>query len=220
MEEYKFLLLFTIGFALLSCQSKFDLKSDKHLTEIFSNNELFEIQKMISYVDDRAVELVGTEDINEAYHQLLNQIDDTLQNTSKFYVPFEEEEKYEFLKSLDPTVFSEFWTMSNHVQKAIYQDSIYENLDNYITLDLTRNGRYVDYLAKAGDENGFYTSVRETLELAGGITPSIVALFLKRHKAFNFTIPKNRLWVAIFILRIEEHHDKKMERYLNQKEFN
>lgn len=220
MEEYKFLLLFTIGFALLSCQSKFDLKSDKHLTEIFSNNELFEIQKMISYVDDRAVDLVGTEDINEAYHQLINQIDDTLQNTSKFYVPFEEEEKYEFLKSLDPTVFSEFWTMSNHVQKAIYQDSIYENLDNYITLDLTRSGKYVDYLAKVGDENGFYTSVRETLELAGGITPSIVALFLKRHKAFNFTIPKNRLWVAIFILRIEEHHDKKMERYLNQKEFN
>ena len=34
---------------------------------------------------------------------------------------------------------------------------------------------------------------------------------------FDFTIPKNRLWATVFILAIEEPHDKKMERYLNQK---
>ena len=217
MKNIKYTLLFVLGFAIFSCQPKFDLKSDKHLTEIFTDNELKEIEKMIGYVDDRVVEQTGNNDINKAYHQLLDKIDGTMQDSSKFFVPFDEEEKYEFLESLDPIVFSELWTMSNHVRKAIYKDSIYENLDNYKTLDLSRSGRYIDYLERIEDENTFYKSVKKNLEAAGGLTPSITASFLKNHNEFDFTIPKHRLWGAVFILRIEEPHDKKMERYLNEK---
>lgn len=216
MRKIKFTLLFIISVALFSCQSKFDLKSDKHLTEIFSNNELKEIEKMICYVDDRVVELTNNRNVNEAYHQLLDKINQTLENSSKFLVPFDEEEKYNFLESLDSTVFSEFWTMDNYIRKSIYKDSIYENLDNYKTLDISRSGRYVDYLGKTGDDDAYYKSVKKTLEDAGGLTPSIAASFLKIHNELDFTIPKNRLWATVFILRIEEHHDKKMERYLNQ----
>ena len=131
MRKNKITLLFIVGFTLLCCQSKYDLKSDKHLTEVFTDNEIVEIQKMISYVDNRVVELTGNRDINEAYHQLLNQVDKSMHENLDYFVPFNEEEKYKFLESLDPKVFSEFWTMDNHVRTAIYKDSIYENLDNY-----------------------------------------------------------------------------------------
>ena len=215
MRKIKFTLLFIIGLTLLSCQSKFDLKSDKHLTEIFSNNELVEIEKMISYVDNRVVELTGNRDINEAYHQLFDKIDKTMQDSSKFLVPFEEEEKYEFMQSLDSTIFSEFWTIGR-VRKAVYQDSIYEN--GYQFLELSISGRYVaDYLQKIGEDDAYYKSEKETIKMAGGLAPSIVARFLKNHNGFDFTIPKHRLWATVFILRIEEPHDKKMERYLKQK---
>ena len=83
-------------------------------------------------------------------------------------------------------------------------------------MDLSRSGRYVDYLEKIGGEDAYYKSVKESLEAAGAFTASIAASFLKIHNELDFTIPKNRLWAAIYILRIEEHHDKKMERYLNQ----
>src|SRR5690554_1026224 len=138
MKDIKYTLLFVLGFAIFSCQPKFDLKSDKHLTEIFTDNELKEIEKMIGYVDDRAVEQTGNNDINEAYHQLLDKIDGTMQDSSKFFVPFEEEEKYEFVESLDSTVFNEFWTF-RRARKAVYQDSIYE--DAYQSLELSPNGR-------------------------------------------------------------------------------
>lgn len=215
MRKIKFTLLFIIGLTLLSCQSKFDLKSDKHLTEIFSNNELAEIEKMISYVDNRVLELTGNKDINEAYHQLFDKIDKTMQDSSKFLVPFEEEEKYEFLQSLDSTIFSEFWTIGR-VRKAVYQDSIYEN--GYQFLELSSSGRYVaDYLQKIGEDDAYYKSEKETIIMAGGLSPTIVAWFLKNHNGFDFTIPKHRLWATVFILRIEEPHDKKMKRYLKQK---
>lgn len=216
MRKIKIALLFIIGVTLISCQPKFDLKADRHLAEVFTNIELAEIEKMISYVDDRVVELTNNRDINEAYHQLLSKIDVTMQDSSKFLVPFEEEQKYEFLQSLDTTVFNEFWTIGR-VRKAVYQDSIYENLDNYKTLDISGSGRYADYLERVGEDDAYYKSVKETLEAAGGLTPSIVASFLTMHNELDFTIPKNRLWATVFILRIEEHHNKKMVRYLNQK---
>ncbi len=216
MRKIKIALLFIIGVTLISCQPKFDLKADRHLAEVFTNSELAEIEKMISYVDDRVVELTNNRDIDEAYHQLLSKIDVTMQDSSKFLVPFEEEQKYEFLHSLDTTVFNEFWTIGR-VRKAVYQDSIYENLDNYKTLDISGSGRYVDYLERVGEDDAYYKSVKETLEAAGGLTPSIVASFLTMHNELDFTIPKNRLWATVFILRIEEHHDKKMVRYLNKK---
>ena len=216
MRKIKIALLFIIGVTLISCQPKFDLKADRHLAEVFTNSELAEIEKMISYVDDRVVELTNNRDINEAYHQLLSKIDVTMQDSSKFLVPFEEEQKYEFLQSLDTTVFNEFWTIGR-VRKAVYQDSIYENLDNYKTLDISGSGRYADYLERVGEDDAYYKSVKETLEAAGGLTPSIVASFLTMHNELDFTIPKNRLWATVFILRIEEHHNKKMVRYLNQK---
>ena len=217
MRKIKIVLIFILGVTLISCKPKFDLKADKHLAEVFTDIELAEIQKMISYVDDRVVELTNNKDINEAYHQLLNKMDTTMQESSKFFVPFGEEEKYEFLQSLDSTIFSEFWIMGNHVRKTLYKDSIYQNLDNYKTLDISGSGRYADYLERVGEDDAYYKSVKETLEAAGGLTPSIAVSFLKIHNELHFTIPKNRLWATIFILRTEDPHDKKMERYLNQK---
>ena len=216
MRKIKLALVFIIGFILISCETKFDLKTDKHLTQVFTDSELQEIQKMINYVDNRVVKLTNNKDIDEAYHQLLSKIDVTMQDSSKFLVPFEEEQKYEFLQSLDTTVFNEFWTIG-HVRKGVYADSVYENLDNYKTLDISGSGRYADYLERVGEDDACYKSVKESLENAGGLTPAIVASFLNMHNELDFTIPKNRLWATVFILRIEESHDKKMEQNLNQK---
>ncbi len=105
----------------------------------------------------------------------------------------------------------------HHVRKAIYKDSINEDLEGYKFLDLKRSGKYSNYLGKVGERDAYYSSVKESLEAAGGITPNIVASFLKMHNELDFCIPKNRLWAAVFMLSIEEPHDKKMERYLNQK---
>lgn len=216
MRMIKIALFGVVVFTLFSCQTKFDLQSDKDLNEVFTENEVREIEKMIDYVDDRVVDITGNKDIEQAYHQLLDKIDQTMQDSAQFFVPFEDEEKYQFLEGLDTTVFNEFWYMNNHIRSAIYKDSIYKDLDNFKTLNLRHIGRYSDYLKKIGKDDAYYQSLRENLNKAGGLSPTIVASFLKMHNEFDFAIPKNRLWATVFILSIEEHLDKKMERYLNQ----
>ena len=217
MRKLKVVLLTIVGFTIISCQSNLDLHADKYLTEVFSENELQEIEKMIHYVDDRVIEKTDNKDINQAYHQLLDKIDQTVQDSSRFLVPFEEEEKYKFLESLDSTLFHEFWYMGNGITKTTCKDSIYENLDNYKFLELTPRGRYADYLERIGEDDEYYKSVKDNLDAAGAFTPTIAAGFLRRHNEFDFTIPKNRLWAVVYILRIEEDHDKKMQRVLLHK---
>ena len=215
MVKLKFALLIIIGFTIFSCQSSFDLKSDKHLNEVFSDNEVKEIEKMIHYVDERVIEITGTKDIEQAYHRLLDELLQPIDDGSTYLVPFEEKGKYKFLESLDSTVFNEFWTVGR-VRKAMYQDSIYE--DGYQFLELSVSGRYVaDYLERIAKDDDYYKSEKEVIKMAGGLAPTTIAWFLKNHNEFDFTIPKNRLWATVFILSIEEPHDKKMKRYLNQK---
>ena len=215
MGKIKITLFIVIGFTLFSCQTRFDLQSDKDLNKVFTENELKEIEKMIHYVDDRVVEITGNKDIEQAYHQLLDKLLHPIQDGPAYLVPFEEEEKYKFIQSLDTTVFNKFWTFGR-VGKAVYQDYIYE--DGYQFLELSINGRYVaDYLERIGKQDDYYKSENETIKMAGGLAPTTKAWFLKNHSEFDFAIPKNRLWAAVFIFSIEEPHDKKMERYLNQK---
>ena len=51
----------------------------------------------------------------------------------------------------------------------------------------------------------------------GGFSAADSNWFPRNHSAFDFTIPKNRLWAAIYILRMEETYEMKMDRYLNTK---
>lgn len=215
MGKVKFTLLILIGFTIFSCQSRINLQSDKDLNEVFIASEVNEIEKMIHYVDDRVIEITGNKDIEQAYHQLFDKLLPPVQDCSAYLIPFEEEEKYKFLESLDSTVFNEFWTVGQ-VRKAMYQDSIYE--DGYQFLELNVSGKYVaDYLERISKLDDYYKSEKETIKMAGGLAPTTKAWFLKNHTEFDFTIPKNRLWATVFILTIEEPHDKKMERYLNRK---
>ena len=217
MRKTELALVFILGFILFSCQSKFDLKSDKQLNEIFTDKEISEIDKMISYVDDIVVEQTGNRDINEGYHQLLDKQLQSMDDGSSYIIPIEEEEKYKFLESVDSTVFNEFWYMGNHIRFAKYKDSVYQDLDNYKYLSIKYRSKYKDYLEKIGENDSYYRSVKENLDLAGGVSPYIVFTFLNVHSEFDFNIPKNRLWATVFLLAIEESNDKKMERYLNQK---
>lgn len=214
MGNVKYTLLILIGFTIFSCQSRINLESDKDLHEVFTASEVKEIEKMIHYVDDRVIELTGNKEIEQAYHQLIDKLLHPINDGSEFLVPFEEEEKYKFLESLDSTLFNEFWTVGQ-VRKAMYQDSIYE--EGYQFLELNVSGKYVaDYLETIAKFDEYYKSEKEIIKMAGGLAPTTKAWFLKNHTEFDFTIPKNRLWATVFILTIEEPHDIKMERYLNQ----
>ena len=71
----------------------------------------------------------------------------------------------------------------------------------------------MDYLEKIGKDDPFFKKVREDYENIGNLSASLYPLFPKGHSNFDFNIPKNRLWATIYLLRIEEPIEKKLDRY-------
>jgi hypothetical protein len=74
----------------------------------------------------------------------------------------------------------------------------------------------MDYLATPGENDEFYKELHESIKIAGDISPSSATWFPVNHKDFDFEIVKNRLWSAIYLLRMEGHMDDKIEYYMNK----
>ena len=72
----------------------------------------------------------------------------------------------------------------------------------------------MDYLEAIGKEDSYFQTIRENFENFGGFSVDDAIWFPKNHNAFDFTITKNRLWAAIFILGMEETYEMKLDRYL------
>ncbi len=213
-----FLFLVVVKAAVaFSCPPTPYLDSDKNLREVFTEGEIKEIEKMVAYVDSTVLSLTKEEDINSAYHAYLNRTNQQLRDSSKFLVPFEEEEKYRFFESLDSVVFNEFWHINDKVKMVYYKSTEYRDLEGFKTLSLKPVGRYMEYLKKTGEEDEFYKSIHENIDIAGDVSASAVAAFAMNHQHLDFDVPKNRLWAAVYLLRIEENINVKMERWLEQK---
>lgn len=216
MTKTNILILLSIVVFLCSCQSRIDLKSDENLLVLFTDSEINEIEKMVNYVDDFVIDFTKENDIEKAYHSFFVKVNDELEKNSNFISPLNELEKYSFLESLDSSIYYDFWNTDFLSKEVRYKDSIYSVDKRYISLDIQAYGRYVKYVQKTGESDEFYEGLGEVFELAGDIPINTAIWFSKNHQDFDFKIPKNRLFAAIYILRLEDSVDEKMERYLNQ----
>ncbi len=216
MKNLKPILLLALMLTLCSCQHRVDLGTDKLLTKTFSKDEIQSFESMVDYVDKMVLAKTKETDINKAYHQFFELMSQTIKDSSKFLVPFNEKDKYDFLEKMDTTAFNDIWRISTNLKMVRYQDTIYRDLENFKTLYLKPVGKYMDYLKKLGDTDEFFKSLHESIEVAGDLPASIAVYFPENHNKFDFNIPKNRLWATIYILRIQESVDIKMKRYLNK----
>ena len=216
MKNLKPILFLAFVITLCSCQHRVDLRTDKLLTETFSKDEIQSFESMVDYVDKMVLAKTKETDIDKAYHQFFELMSQTIKDSSKFLVPFNEKDKYDFLEQMDTTAFNDIWRISTNIKMVRYQDTIYRDLENFKTLNLRPVGNYMNYLKQLGETDEFFKSLHESIEVAGDLPASTAVYFPENHNEFDFNIPKNRLWATIYILRIEEPVDMKMKRYLNE----
>jgi hypothetical protein len=207
-----------ILFALLTaptilCQENLDLGSDGLIFKAFSENEIRGLESMVRYVDNMVTTAENKANINSAYHLFFEKI----AQSTEYNAPFEETKKYQFLKSLDSVQFSAVWKFETDIQMLTVRDTVYRNLNNFPTLDIKPFSKYMDYLEEVGKEDAYFNGIQKNFDAVGGFSAGDANWFPRNHSAFDFTIPKNRLWAAIFILGMEETYEMKLDRYLNYK---
>jgi hypothetical protein len=145
-------ILTVIIMVLLSsaCTQNQSLTTDKTISEIFTNEEINGLQRMLDYTDSIVVSKTKVENIENAYHEYLNLIAKSLKDSSDI-LNIDEIEKYKFLESIDKSAFNAVFSMEYSIERARYKDTILTNLENIKSLSLNIGGKYIEYLEKLGE---------------------------------------------------------------------
>ncbi len=206
-----FLLLFpAIVFGSVTLQYK--LENDSLIVKYFPDQDILELVKIISFVDSCVLSENKYSEIDRAYHYFLDSlfvVDDNI-------VAIDEEKRNDFLFSIDKIVFDEIWIKDTIARKIRTRDTVYVNLENFISFDLRNNGEYMGLLKELGNSNEYFKQVYEHAQNIGGLSPaSTVGLIYYNHQ-FDFNEINMRLWAAILILTMEESLEKKLDRYFSE----
>ena len=211
---YKALLICCISIISISCISdqptlNFD---DEILSEYFSKENKRVLKEIISYVDSIVRSRISESDIERSYHAFLDSV--RFSEDAK-YGAVNEEMKYEYLESLDTSVFNDIWIKDTPpliwtIDTVLYSPECLESLW------LNGDGKFVEMIGDLGEENEIYKNYHERIMMQGSLSPTVYGGFLVNHEEFNFNNIHDRLWAAVFILCIEESVERKVERYLSK----
>jgi hypothetical protein len=197
----------------LYSQKKIDLSSDQSLTKIFNETEIEGLESMVRFVDNMVLKTTNEDSPSKAYHHYFEEI----AKNPEYVVLFKEVVKYQFLKSLDSAQLALAWDFNQNAGVFKYRDSLYRN-PNFITfLDLKPFSKYMYYLKEVGKEDAYFKSLQQEFEEAGNLIQDSSEWYVNNHKVFDFDIPKNRLWAAIYLLHREETIETKLDRYYENK---
>lgn len=186
------------------------LIADDTARKIFSPEELNGIGKMISFVDSLIVGHTNVSDINEAYHAYFD-TDEMFPRLVKDSV------KFSFLETIGKEAFDAIWVMDDYAEHIAYKDTILTDLHDFKTLGLNYRSKYRNYMEETGKTDSLHAVLHHSIEIAGDIPPSVYGSFSEDHRKCDFIRYKNRLWAAVFILRLEDPLEERVERYLGRK---
>ena len=195
-----------------------ELKPDETAKRIFNQTELKGIDEMIQFVDYKVLENTNLTDINKSYHTYFDELKTYISYGKIFPALLKDTTKFKFLETIDEEAFSSIWKMDDYVKMVRYKDTTLTDLHGFKTLELNYPGKYLTYLKEIGKSDSLYSNIFKSIEIAGDISPSIVGWYPTQHKKNDFTSFKDRLWAAVFLLRMGDPLDEKVERYLKEKD--
>lgn len=192
-----------------------DVVPDKTAKEIFTAAELQGIDKMIAFVDKAVVDKTNEEDIDMAYHACLENI---AVKFSKGETPsvIKDTVKFKFLESLSDEEIGGIWILRDFRGKIRYKDTVLTDLQGYKMLNPRVLGNYLNYMEKIGESDSTYIELAEFIKVTGDIPLGL--WFPEHHREYDFTTFKDRLWATVFLLRLQDPFEERIERYLKEQE--
>lgn len=210
-------LVFWVLIGLFSCEKKsnhkIDLSTDKYLSNIFGPTEIESFALMIDFVDSAVVAITNNKNVAEAYHEFFEIYGEGI-DENKRISPFSEKEKFHFLESLDKGAFDAIWKFDTHIESLKYRDTILTDIDYIKCLTINTSGRYMDYLKQVGNRDKRYTQLHDNIVGMGDLSTS-VGLWMF-HDEFDFGKVEDRFFAAVYILRVEDSYETKLDRYFSE----
>ena len=196
---FLFLLIFTI-----SCTSskQDNLLTDKMVKSIFDASEINDLQKIQQFFDHQIGLNKNSDEktIHDKYEKFFNDVAETtvINNLS---LPIDFDQQKEFYSQLSNTTFEDIWKFGSITR--------IDSTGGLKYIQLNRNGNYLSFLKKLGEQDKTIANYYKSLEIAGDISPSMVASLIKESDKYNIDDPKIRLVIAIHYLTLNDQWNRK-----------
>ncbi|WP_066629033.1 hypothetical protein [Labilibacter marinus] len=218
MKRIILLLAIILTYSCTNNSASFSLKEDVVLNDYYTQKEIVTLEELIRYADDAMLKVTGEKDIVTAYRSYFatysaawNEKNGRMDSKP----PIPEQEKYAFLKSLNPDVIGSIWRF-NQSHKLIYDkrsDTTFVNFTGITTLDEVMYGSFTEYLKELGEGDEYYKEYSKSLEQMGALPAAIAIYYARNNRKFDLEVPHNRLFAAIFVIGIEDNIYTKLDRY-------
>jgi hypothetical protein len=221
MNQIKSLFTLTpICFLLFACGENtihYRLKNDATINRVFNRSEINDLLRIVEFTDSIVTKQSPAVNIDSAYHIFIDSIRVRAVTRGSLIEALDQDIKYNFIFSLNHNLVRNIWNTDSTARKIKYKDTILTNLNDFPRLDLSCRGKFMDYTKLVGKRYPAYKELHYDVSMCGHLSSGLRVGYIKKHHKLNFNILENRLWIAIFILTLEEPIDKKVERYLKHK---
>lgn len=174
---------------------------DKTLNEVFNNNQLVTINRIIDFYDNFVLKQTGNKlSIDKAYEDFLSNTCPVVIETGNINILLpERKERLKFFKSLDKEALKEIYIINDTV--SIY-NSNERILNAYqpFSFNINMDGKYFELLEILSKRNDFFKSYFEFVETSGGLNPQTYSHILKGFRNIDFTRKEERLVLIVSLL--------------------
>jgi hypothetical protein len=202
----------------LKAQDKFD---DKQVKKYFSLEQIKVLKTIIAFVDSNIVK--DNNNIRLAYINYFISIDSTYELykshssrwNSSYSLTINQDIKERFLFNLQKDVFNKIWTVQIPMDVRTRDTTLFYP-ENFWSFSLNNNGDYIKLLKALGKKDNYYKVISNQIEIAGNINPTIFAGMFNKINELDFNKFTDRLWIAIFLLTIEDPTEIRVAKYLEK----
>ena len=212
----KNVIFFLSIFLFFSCSKKEtntfkEMKSDKLLSESFTNSELKDLAKIVDFFEDHICENLKNKDkssLEKCYDKFLKIDSVRYFDKHEMYV-FEYKNQEQLYSELSPDFFNEFWNEGTGTDYTGSENEVkytYLNLKVYGEKGLSKYGSFVKNFSK---ENKFIKEYFEGIEVSAEfLTPTTPIKLTYYYRRFNKKDIKIRMIYAFHYLNVNEMYMK------------
>jgi hypothetical protein len=167
-------------------QLAYKLQNDTIIQAVFSKNDIEQLAKLRQMVDKMVLKQTGEKNTNTAYIRFVNHL-----KQSKTTLQLSEKIKL----SHDSVVLL---INTNSALGELFRIDEQMNHQNQISLNLS--GKMLPFVKKLSGENPHYSSIHESILIAGDISPSVISDFIFNPESYNLKSEAEKLYASLLIV--------------------
>ena len=188
-----------------SSQRQDSLSNDSTVKMVFDSSEINDLLKIQDFFD-KSIGLTDKnkdEDVLKVYADFFN-TNSEIEKVADLELPINFNDQKDLYNQIDKKTFENIW--------SIGWSRKMDSNDTLKNVELNRHGKYVEFLKTLGKQDSIIDKYCTGLEVAGDISPAMVADLVKNYNNYNIKDPKIRLMIAIHYLTLNDKFERK-EKY-------